>query len=89
MDDKADPSDGWPVLDIQQTSSPALRDWYGKLFIYLHDVVQRFLDRLKRTRISFDLHNVDVNELPQLLEFNKYSRVEVWFSVNKLNLLSC
>lgn len=77
MDDKADPSNGWPILDIQQTSSPALRDWYGKLFIYLYGMLERFLDRLKKIRISFDLYNVDVNELPQHLEFDKYSRIEV------------
>jgi hypothetical protein len=77
MDDKADPSDGWPVLEIQQTSSPAIQDWYSKLFIYLYEVFQRFLDRLKKIRISVDLYNVDVNELPQHLEFNKYSKIEV------------
>ena len=76
MDDKADPSDGWPVLDVQQASSPALRDWYGKLFIYLYGVFQRFLERLKTIRICFDLYHVDVNELPQHLEFDKYSRIE-------------
>jgi hypothetical protein len=77
VDDKADPSNGWPVLDVQQASSPALRDWYGKLFIYLYGVFQRFLERLKTIRIRLDLHRVDVNELPQHLEFDKYSRIEV------------
>jgi hypothetical protein len=77
MDDMADPSNGWPTLDVQQISSLALRDWYGKLFIYLHGVLERFLDRLKKIRISFNLFNVDVNELPQYLEPGKYSRIEV------------
>ena len=85
MDDKADPSGGWPILDVQQTSSPAPRDWYGKLFIYLHDVLKRFLDRLEKIRISFDLYNVDVKELPQHLEPNKYSKLEVCFSTNQLD----
>jgi hypothetical protein len=77
MDDKADPSDGWPISDFQQTSSPALRDWYGKLFIYLHNMLEQFLERLMKIPISFDLYNVDVNELPHKLEFDKYSRIEV------------
>lgn len=82
MDDKADPSSGWSISDIQQTSSPALRDWYGKLFIYLHSVLEMFLDRLENIQISFDLYNVDVKELPQHLETNKYSRVEVRYPVS-------
>ncbi|KAH8593889.1 hypothetical protein B0O99DRAFT_546517 [Bisporella sp. PMI_857] len=77
MDDKADPSDGWPILDVQQTPSLAQRDWYGKLFIYLHSVVESFLDRLENVQISFDLYNVDVKELPRYLEGNKYTRLEV------------
>lgn len=80
MDDKSDPSDGWPILDIQQTSSPAPNDWYGKLFVYLHNLLEQFLDRLQKIQISFDLYNVDVNELPQYLEFDRYSRIEVCFS---------
>jgi hypothetical protein len=64
MDDKADPSDGWPILDVQQTSLPALRDWYSKLFIYIYSVLERFLERLKKCQISFDLYTLDVRELP-------------------------
>ncbi|KAN0076101.1 protein of unknown function (DUF4470) domain containing protein [Elaphomyces granulatus] len=77
MDDKADPSNGWPTLEVERTSSPAPRDWYGKLFIYLHNMMKRFLDRLGKVRISFDLYNADVKELPQFLKHNKYSRIEV------------
>jgi hypothetical protein len=79
MDDKSDPSDGWPILDIQQTSSPASNDWYGKLFIYLHNLLERFLERLKEIQVSFDLYNVDVNELSQYLKSDRYSRIEVCF----------
>jgi len=79
MNDKADPSSGWPVLDIRHTSSPAPQDWYGKLFTYLHNMVTIFLNRLEKTRISVVLYNVDVGELPQYLEHNTYSRIEVCF----------
>lgn len=82
MDDKADPANGWPILDVQQISSPAPRDWYGKLFIYIYGVLKIFLDRLEKTRIKFDLYNVDVKELPQYLEPNKYSGLEVCFPAN-------
>jgi hypothetical protein len=85
MDDKADPSNGWPILDIQRTSSLALRDWYGKLFVYLHRLFQRFLNQLPKIRISFDLYNVDVNDLPRYLEFDRYSRIEVPSLANRLD----
>ncbi|KAL2063905.1 hypothetical protein VTL71DRAFT_4399 [Oculimacula yallundae] len=77
QDDKADPSSGWPVLDVQQTSTPAAQDWYGKLFIYIHDMIEKFLDRLRRTKLCFVLYNVDVRELPQHLGQDRYDRIEV------------
>ncbi|KAJ6783479.1 hypothetical protein PWT90_03512 [Aphanocladium album] len=43
MDDKADPSTGWPIGDIQAVSLPASSDWYGKLYVYLHSLFQDFL----------------------------------------------
>jgi hypothetical protein len=77
MDDKADPSNGWPIAEVQQTQSPAQQDWYGKLFIYLYNMFNKFRDRLMETKIGFELYNVDVEELPQHLEPAKYSRIEV------------
>ncbi|KAH8674391.1 hypothetical protein BGZ60DRAFT_468760 [Tricladium varicosporioides] len=77
LDDKADPSSGWPVLDVRQTSSPAPQDWYGKLFIYIHNMIEGFLNRLQKTKICFVLYNVDARELPQHLKHDRYARVEV------------
>ncbi|KFY46659.1 hypothetical protein V495_02325 [Pseudogymnoascus sp. VKM F-4514 (FW-929)] len=77
MSDQTDPSSGWPTLDIRETSSPAREDWYGKLFLFLHKLLKRFLGRLKETRVSFDIYNVDAKELPGLLERGTYSRIEV------------
>ena len=85
MDDKADPSSGWPVLNILRTPSPAPQDWYGKLFIYIHNMLENFLDRLQKIRIDFILHHVDVRELPPLLQHNKYARIEVCFPARKLS----
>jgi hypothetical protein len=80
MDDKADPSSGWPVLEVQKITSPAAHDWYAKLFMYVHEVIERFLHRLQKIRIGFVLYNVDARELPQHLDHDKYARVEVCFS---------
>lgn len=85
MCDQADPSGGWPTSDVQQTPSPAPGDWYGKLFIFLHKVLETFLGRLKQIRVSFDVYNVDAKELPRILERDKYSRIEV--RSNALTLL--
>ncbi|CZR50286.1 uncharacterized protein PAC_00158 [Phialocephala subalpina] len=76
MDDKSEPSCGWPIMDVQRTSSPAPRDWYGKLFVHLHEVLRRFQGNLKKVRVNFVLYNVNVKELPQHLHMNKYSRIE-------------
>jgi hypothetical protein len=48
-------------------------------------MVERFLNRLQKTRICFVLYNVDARELPQHLEHNRYARVEVRFSADQLN----
>lgn len=64
-------------MDVQQTPSPAPNDWYGKLFLYLRNVLKMFLDRLKKTQVSFDIYNVDAKELPRILEQGRYSRIEV------------
>lgn len=77
MDDKADPSNGWPIAEVQQTPSLAQQDWYGKLYIYLNNMLNKFRARLKESRLNFELYNVDVQELPQHLEPTKYSRIEV------------
>jgi hypothetical protein len=75
--DKADPSDGWPIMEVQQTPYPATRDWYGKLFFYIHNELSKFLERLGKLQVSFNLYNVDVKELPLHLEPATYARIEV------------
>ena len=80
MDDKADPSDGWPTLDVQRTAWPASQDWYGKLFTYICDELKRFLECLGKAQINFDMYSVDVKELPRYLPHGKFSRVEVCLS---------
>ncbi|KAJ0423532.1 hypothetical protein BJY00DRAFT_321672 [Aspergillus carlsbadensis] len=52
MDDKADPLDGWPIREVARVQTMAKEDLYGKLYIYLRKVFQKFLDRLARTEVS-------------------------------------
>ncbi|PGH26457.1 hypothetical protein AJ80_01770 [Polytolypa hystricis UAMH7299] len=77
LDDKADPLAGWPIWQVHCTSVLAREDLYGKLFVYLCEVLERFQQRLVTTRVDFEIYNVDVKELPKLLERGKYSRIEV------------
>lgn len=78
MDDKADPLDGWPIQEVVLVQTRAKEDLYGKLYIYLQGVFQRFLDRLAKIGIAFELLNVDAAQLPETLQENKYARIEVW-----------
>jgi hypothetical protein len=84
MDDKADPLDGWPIREVARVQTMAKEDLYGKLYIYLQRVFQKFLDRLARMEIDFDLLNMDAVQLPATLQENKYARVEVCCTVARL-----
>ncbi|KAL2835295.1 hypothetical protein BDW59DRAFT_177240 [Aspergillus cavernicola] len=77
MDDKADPLDGWPILEVVRIRTLAREDLYGKLHIYLQAVFQRFLDRLATVKVAFELLNIDAIQLPQALQERKYTRIEV------------
>lgn len=86
MDDKSDPSSGWPISDVQQTPWPAPQDWYGKLYAQLHHVLCSFLSRLEKNQIGFTLYNLDVEDLPQHLQPNSFSRIEVRLVLNLRDL---
>ena len=77
MDDKADPLNGWPIREVAQVRTMAKEDLYGKLYIYLQHVFQKFLDHLAKIEIYFDLLNMDAIQLPEILQENKYARIEV------------
>jgi hypothetical protein len=77
MDDKADPLDGWPIREVARVQTMAKEDLYGKLYIYLRRVFQKFFDGLSRIEIDFDLLNMDAIQLPAALEPKKYARIEV------------
>ncbi|KAJ5501693.1 hypothetical protein N7453_006510 [Penicillium expansum] len=77
MDDKAEPLDGWPIREVVRVRTMAKEDLYGKLYIYLQRVFQKFLDHLARIEINFELLNMDAIQLPETLQENKYTRIEV------------
>ncbi|KAL5335956.1 hypothetical protein BJX70DRAFT_390353 [Aspergillus crustosus] len=77
MDDKADPLDGWPLRDVMQVQTAAKEDIYGKLYLYLRRVFEEFLGHLSKTKVDFQLLNIDARELPGTLQENRYTRIGV------------
>ena len=77
MCDKSDPLDGWPMWEIRHRPSAAKEDCYGKLFAYLQKTLKSFLERIAVVNINFEMHCIDVKELPQYLERDNYARIEV------------
>jgi hypothetical protein len=77
MNDKSDPLDGWPIGDVNKTSSGATLDIYGKLFCYLRDEFSKFLNRLTSVKIEFQLYCLDVKKLAPHLDQKTYNRIEV------------
>jgi hypothetical protein len=77
MNDRADPLDGWAIGDVNNASSGASLDLYGKLFIYLRDEFSKFLNRFTIVKMDFQLYCIDVKELAQHLDQKTYDRIEV------------
>ncbi|KAJ5948566.1 hypothetical protein N7454_001873 [Penicillium verhagenii] len=78
MKDSADPLHGWSPKDVLNTSSgPAEADIYGKLYHYIREMIQAFLRRLSSMKISLKLFQVDASLLPDHVEKDCFSRIEV------------
>jgi hypothetical protein len=76
--DNADPLNGWSAKEVEDTSSgPATADIYGKLFYHLCAMLRAFLLRLSGLGVSFRLFQVDASDLPDYLETESFSRIEV------------
>lgn len=77
MDDKSDPMNGWPILEVLSLHSPAKEDQYGKLFTYLHSTFSIFLRRILSHDVHFQSLCMNATELPRFLPRSSYDRVEV------------
>jgi hypothetical protein len=76
--DSADPFHGWNLAEVLKTSSGlAKNDIYGKLFYYLRDLFSRFYCRLSSLSMSFQLLNIDAQDLSDFLNHRTFARVEV------------
>ncbi|KAL7918083.1 hypothetical protein ACQKWADRAFT_324100 [Trichoderma austrokoningii] len=78
LQDSLDPLDGWDIFDIlNETPRAAASDVYGKLYFYLQHILKEFIEKSISLNISFQLLNVDAEELSEHLEREKFSRIEV------------
>ncbi|KFY28454.1 hypothetical protein V493_02929 [Pseudogymnoascus sp. VKM F-4281 (FW-2241)] len=78
LHDNADPLNGWSLKEVEDSSSgPASADIYGKLFYYIHQELRTFLLRLSGLEVSFRLFQVNAADLPDHLENDSFSRIEV------------
>ncbi|KAI9679628.1 MAG: hypothetical protein M1829_001590 [Trizodia sp. TS-e1964] len=78
MHDDANPLNGWPSKEVEDTSSGAAKaDIYGKLFYHVRAVLRAFLLRLSGLQVSFRLLQSDASELYQHVESDSFNRIEV------------
>lgn len=78
MMDSANPLKGWDLAEILQTHvGTAVNDLYGKLFVHVRSALVSFKRRLSRTGAHFELYNLNVVELPDVLAPNTFARIEV------------
>lgn len=78
MKDNADPLHGWSLEEVSNTTSgAATADLYGKLFIYLRNMLRAFLSRIRNSKISFKLLHLDASSLPGHLDNDSFSRIDV------------
>lgn len=78
MNDSADPLTSWSLEEVLHTSSgPATADVYGKLLFYLREQLHSFLNRIQNLRIRLMILNFNPKDLPDRVEKDFYSRIEV------------
>ncbi|GIK06628.1 hypothetical protein Aspvir_002278 [Aspergillus viridinutans] len=78
MKDNADPLHGWSLDEVSATTTgPATADIYGKLYFYIRGMLRSFLGRLRSLKLSFELFQLDAVSLPDHLENNSFSRIEL------------
>ncbi|KAF0559057.1 hypothetical protein F8M41_007025 [Gigaspora margarita] len=78
MADSSDPLSGWDIYKVVQVKhGTANEDLYGKLFFYLREQFEMFIDRLQKLTITFDLYDEDALKLCEKLKVKQFDRIYV------------
>ncbi|KAK1240145.1 LOW QUALITY PROTEIN: hypothetical protein MKX08_007587 [Trichoderma sp. CBMAI-0020] len=87
LKDSSDPLEGWNIFDIVNTTPRAApSDVYGKLYFYLQHAFKAFIEKSISQNASFQLFNVDAEDLSKHLERGTFSRIE--FILNEFTWIS-
>ncbi|KAM0520656.1 hypothetical protein ACHAPE_003053 [Trichoderma viride] len=85
LKDSSDPLEGWNIFDIlNKTPRAAPSDVYGKLYFYLQQAFKAFIEKSISLNASFQLFNVNAEELSKHLESGTFSRIETLYSLGPL-----
>ncbi|KAH8698962.1 hypothetical protein BGW36DRAFT_396585 [Talaromyces proteolyticus] len=78
MKDNADPLHGWSFEEVLNTTSgAATADIYGKLYFHIRELLHSFFHRISSSKISFQLLNLEASSLPDHLDSDSFSRIDV------------
>ncbi|RKL09244.1 hypothetical protein BFJ68_g9189 [Fusarium oxysporum] len=77
MPDCADPLCGWSLYEVDKTPiGLATSDIYGKLFYYVRSMLEKFMYRMSKLTIAFQLLQVHAATLPNHLD-ESFDRIDV------------
>ncbi|KAH7480252.1 hypothetical protein FOMA001_g8824 [Fusarium oxysporum f. sp. matthiolae] len=77
MSDSADPLLGWSLHEVDKTPMGlATSDIYGKLFYYVRSTLEKFMVRMSKSAIAFQLLQVHAETLPNHLD-GSFDRIDV------------
>ncbi|KAH7164939.1 hypothetical protein DER46DRAFT_684869 [Fusarium sp. MPI-SDFR-AT-0072] len=77
MSDSADPLMGWSLHEVDKTPiGLATSDIYGKLFYYVRSTLEKFMVRMTKSAIAFQLLQVHAETLPNHLD-GSFDRIDV------------
>ncbi|USW53875.1 hypothetical protein Slin15195_G071940 [Septoria linicola] len=77
MTDSTLPIDGYSREEVLAAGSSAVKnDLFGKLYIHLYGLFTKFRQRAKAFRLTFQMFNVAVDDLPVVLAEQHYDRID-------------
>lgn len=78
LSDYAAPSEGWTLARALTDREGVLeKDFYGKIYFYVKDVLTVFRWRLETLNMSFKFFQLDIKDLSGHLSEGTFARIEV------------
>jgi hypothetical protein len=77
LKDSSTPREGWLYSDYMNNAPAAKADEFGAIFFQIRELLLKFCKRIRTSKISFQLFNVDARELGDYVSDMKFDRIEV------------